>query len=61
VYFIEHHSCVIKNPPWKHGEKVEKLEPWIRQLKNKTSFHLQQYSPNQETNLLEQHLAEAET
>jgi hypothetical protein len=33
---------MTENPPRKHGKKLEKLEPWIRQLKNKIGFYLQE-------------------
>jgi hypothetical protein len=41
-HFIEHLSCVTEIPPRKHNKKLGKLESWIRRLKNKTDFHLQE-------------------
>jgi hypothetical protein len=34
-YFTKHLVGVIKKTPWKHDEKLRKLEPWNRWLKNK--------------------------
>jgi hypothetical protein len=46
VYFTEHISCVTKNPPWKHDEKLRKLEPWNWRLENKIGFDQQEPSHN---------------
>jgi hypothetical protein len=53
AHFIEHLVGVIENPPRKHDKKLGKLKPWIRRLKNKTDFHLQEPSTNQENHNLQ--------
>jgi hypothetical protein len=44
-----------KKTAQEHNKNQEKFEPWIQWLKNKSSFLLQESSPNQKINSLEQH------
>jgi hypothetical protein len=37
-HFIKQLSSVTRKPPQKHGEKLEKLKPLIRWLKNMTGL-----------------------
>jgi hypothetical protein len=42
AYFTEHLVGVIKKSPRKRHEELGKLKPYIRRLKNKADFHLQE-------------------
>jgi hypothetical protein len=46
THFIEHLTDVIEKSPRTHNEKLQKLEPLIRWLTDKTGFHLEETSPN---------------